>query len=114
MENTKKDEWLYKGFGIKVDNRYLCISKKGINIIGQILNLNPSDNIAIKSEDGLYILPYKEISELRPMPMRTKEGSIKTTLQLKKDRDYIKVDEFKVKDIVDIIEDYSTSVYGKL
>ena len=58
--NNKKDAWLYKEFGIKVDNRYICRTKTGKTIIGQILNFSPSNNIVIKAEDGLHILPYKE------------------------------------------------------
>ncbi|MGM8331730.1 hypothetical protein [Clostridium perfringens] len=68
MENVKKDEWLHEEFGIKVDNRYLCIRKNEDRVIGQILNFSPRSNIAIKCEDGLHIIPYKEILELRPLP----------------------------------------------
>lgn len=70
MENIKKDEWLYEEFGIKVNNRYLCIPKNGKAIRGQILNFSPSNNIVIKCEDGLHIIPYKEILELRPLPIK--------------------------------------------
>ena len=64
---NKKDEWLYEEFGIKVNNRYICTPKIGKTISGKILNFSPSNNIVIKAEDGLHILPYKEILELRPL-----------------------------------------------
>lgn len=84
--NNKKDEWLHEEFGIKVDNRYLCIRKNEEKIVGQILNFSPRSNMAIKCEDGLHIIPYKEILELRPLIVKNK-----TT--------------FKVGDIVRIVED---------
>lgn len=68
MENIKKDEWLHEEFGIKVDNRYLCIRKNEDRVVGRILNFSPRSNIAIKCEDGLHIIPYKEILELRLLP----------------------------------------------
>ena len=39
MENIKKDEWLHEEFGIKVDNKYLCIRKNEDRIVGQILTI---------------------------------------------------------------------------
>ena len=86
MENIKKDEWLYEEFGIKVDNRYLCICKNEDRVVGKILNFSPRSNIAIKCEDGLHIIPYKEILELRPLIVKNK-----TT--------------FKVGDVVRVVED---------
>lgn len=92
MENIKKDEWLHKEFGIKVDNKYLCIRKNEDRIVGQILNFSPRSNIAIKCEDGLHIIPYKEILELRPLP--------------------IKEERFKVGDILEVKKEFFTPVYG--
>lgn len=86
MENIKKDEWLHEEFGIKVNNRYVCIRKNEDRIVGQILNFSPRSNIAIKCEDGLHIIPYKEILELRPLIVKNK-----TT--------------FKVGDVVRVVED---------
>ncbi|MDM0659994.1 hypothetical protein QTH47_12790 [Clostridium perfringens] len=92
MENIKKDEWLHEEFGIKVDNKYLCIRKNEDRIVGQILNFSPRSNIAIKCEDGLHIIPYKEILELRPLP--------------------IKEERFKVGDILEVKKEFFTPVYG--
>ncbi len=92
MENIKKDEWLHEEFGIKVNNKYLCIRKNEDRIVGQILNFSPRSNIAIKCEDGLHIIPYKEILELRPLP--------------------IKEERFKVGDILDVKKEFFTPVYG--
>ena len=86
MENIKKDEWLHEEFGIKVNNRYVCIRKNEDRTVGQILNFSPRSNIAIKCEDGLHIIPYKEILELRPLIVKNK-----TT--------------FKVGDVVRVVED---------
>lgn len=87
MENIKKDEWLHEEFGIKVDNRYLCIRKNEDRIVGQILNFSPRSNIAIKCEDGLHIIPYKEILELRPLPIE--EERFKVGDHFEVDRDFI-------------------------
>ncbi|WP_075810232.1 hypothetical protein [Clostridium perfringens] len=83
--NNKKDEWLYEEFGIKVDNRYLCITKNEDKVIGQILNFSPSNNIVIKTEDGLHILPYKEILELRPLPIKEEEFKVGDYFELKQE-----------------------------
>lgn len=85
MENNKKDEWLYEEFGIKVDNRYLCITKNEDKIIGQILNFSPNNNIVIKSEDGLHILLYKEILELRPLPIKEERFKVGDYFELKQE-----------------------------
>lgn len=83
--NNKKDAWLYKEFGIKVDNRYICRTKTGKTIIGQILNFSPSNNIVIKAEDGLHILPYKEILELRPLPIKEEKFKAGDYFELKQE-----------------------------
>lgn len=85
MENIKKDEWLHEEFGIKVDNRYLCIRKNEDRIVGQILNFSPRSNIAIKCEDGLHIIPYKEILELRPLPIEEEKFKMGYILEVKKE-----------------------------
>ena len=85
MENIKKDEWLHEEFGIKVDNRYLCICKNEDRIVGQILNFSPRSNIAIKCENGLHIIPYKEILELRPLPITEEKFKVGYILEVKKD-----------------------------
>ncbi|MGU8678991.1 hypothetical protein ACV3Q3_12605 [Clostridium perfringens] len=85
MENIKKDEWLHEEFGIKVDNRYLCIRKNEDRIIGQILNFSPRSNIAIKCEDGLHIIPYKEILELRPLPIEEDRFKVGDYFELKQE-----------------------------
>lgn len=85
MENIKKDEWLYEEFGIKVNNRYICTPKIGKTIIGQILNFSPRSNIAIKCEDGLHIMPYKEILELRPLPIEEERFKVGYILEVKKE-----------------------------
>ncbi|XZH34285.1 hypothetical protein ACSW8L_15350 (plasmid) [Clostridium perfringens] len=85
MENIKKDEWLYEEFGIKVDNKYICVPKTGKTISGQILNFSPSNNIVIKAEDGLHIIPYKEILELRPLPTEEERFKVGYILEVKKD-----------------------------
>lgn len=97
--NNKKDEWLHEEFGIKVDNRYLCIRKNEDRIIGQILNFSPRSNIVIKCEDGLHIIPYKEILELRPLPIKEERFNVGDYFELKQecivgdlvDNDYIYV-----------------------
>lgn len=85
MENIKKDEWLHEEFGIKVDNRYLCIRKNEDRIVGQILNFSPRSNIAIKCEDGLHIIPYKEILELRPLPIEEERFKVGDYFELKQE-----------------------------
>lgn len=85
MENIKKDEWLHEEFGIKVDNRYLCIRKNEDRIVGQILNFSPRSNIAIKCEDGLHIIPYKEILELRPLPIEEEKFKVGDYFELKQE-----------------------------
>ncbi|NGS95768.1 hypothetical protein G6Z25_02385 [Clostridium perfringens] len=85
MENIKKDEWLYEEFGIKVDNRYLCTPKIGKTISGKILNFSPSNNIVIKAEDGLHILPYKEILELKPLPIEEERFKVGDYFELKQE-----------------------------
>lgn len=87
MENIKKDEWLYEEFGIKVNNRYICTPKIGKTISGKILNFSPSNNIVIKAEDGLHILPYKEILELRPLPIKKERFKVGDYFEV--DRDFI-------------------------
>ncbi|MDK0621697.1 hypothetical protein P5E90_12715 [Clostridium perfringens] len=86
MENIKKDEWLHEEFGIKVDNKYLCIRKNEDRIVGQILNFSPRSNIAIKCEDGLHIIPYKEILELRPLPIKEERFKVGDYFELKQER----------------------------
>ncbi|EPB8173120.1 hypothetical protein ACRTAL_002295 [Clostridium perfringens] len=85
MENIKKDEWLHEEFGIKVDNRYLCICKNEDRVVGQILNFSPRSNIAIKCEDGLHIIPYKEILELRPLPIEEERFKVGDYFELKQE-----------------------------
>lgn len=85
MENIKKDEWLYEEFGIKVNNRYLCIPKNSKAIRGQILNFSPCNNVVIKAEDGLHILPYSEILSLRPLPIKEEKFKVGMKLELKRD-----------------------------
>lgn len=85
MENIKKDEWLYEEFGIKVDNKYICVPKTGKTISGQILNFSPSNNIVIKAEDGLHIIPYKEILELRPLPIKEERFKVEDYFELKQE-----------------------------
>ncbi len=85
MENIKKDEWLYEEFGIKVNNRYICTPKIGKTISGKILNFSPSNNIVIKAEDGLHILPYKEILELKPLPIEEERFKVGDYFELKQE-----------------------------
>ena len=85
MENIKKDEWLHEEFGIKVNNRYICIRKNDDRIVGQILNFIPRSNIAIKCEDGLHIIPYKEILELRPLPIEKERFKVGDYFELKQE-----------------------------
>ncbi|EGT3619830.1 hypothetical protein FJ641_10555 [Clostridium perfringens] len=85
MENIKKDEWLHEEFGIKVNNRYICIRKNEDRIVGQILNFSPRNNIAIKCEDGLHIIPYKEILELRPLPIEKERFKVGDYFELKQE-----------------------------
>lgn len=85
MENIKKDEWLHEEFGIKVDNKYLCIRKNEDRVVGQILNFSPRSNIAIKCEDGLHIIPYKEILELRPLPIEEERFKVGNYFELKQE-----------------------------
>ncbi|MBI6005943.1 hypothetical protein H8J86_08245 [Clostridium perfringens] len=85
MENIKKDEWLYEEFGIKVNNRYICTPKIGKTISGKILNFSPSNNIVIKAEDGLHILPYKEILELKPLPIKEERFKVGDYFELKQE-----------------------------
>ncbi|MBO3356193.1 hypothetical protein [Clostridium perfringens] len=85
MENIKKDEWLHEEFGIKVNNRYICIRKNDDRIVGQILNFSPRSNIAIKCEDGLHIIPYKEILELRPLPIEKERFKVGDYFELKQE-----------------------------
>ncbi|MDC4245661.1 hypothetical protein [Clostridium perfringens] len=82
---NKKDEWLHEEFGIKVDNRYLCIRKNEDRVVGQILNFSPRSNIAIKCEDGLHIIPYKEILELRPLPIKEERFKVGDYFELKQE-----------------------------
>lgn len=106
MENIKKDEWLHEEFGIKVDNRYLCIRKNEDRIIGQILNFSPRSNIAIKCENGLHIIPYKEILELRPLPIKEERFKVGDYFELKQ--------ECIVGDLVDNDHIYvNSNKYGK-
>lgn len=75
--DKNKDNYLYKEFNIKEDNLYICECRpyeyrrdpecKTKRVKGTVLSFSPSNNIVIKSDNGLHIIDYRDIRTLHPI-----------------------------------------------